>query len=80
VCARVQATFLYGCLLRELAHQAVRDMLGISKGSTPLDAASDAAAAALAAAVAQLRQAAGVFDFLHTQLLPPLALALKGDR
>jgi hypothetical protein len=29
-----QATFLYGGLLRELAHQQLADMLGLSKGAT----------------------------------------------
>jgi hypothetical protein len=32
--ARPQATFLYGGLLRELAHQQLADMLGLTQGST----------------------------------------------
>jgi hypothetical protein len=52
----LQATFLYASLLRQLAHQGVQDMLGLSPGSTAMPAGSEAAAAALAAAATQLRQ------------------------
>lgn len=75
-----QSTFLYASLLRQLGHQAVSDLLGLSPGSRPLDPASEAAAAALAAAVAQLRQAAGVYDYLAKQVLPAMFLTIKGDR
>lgn len=55
-------------------------MLGLSPGSRAVDPVSDAAAAVLAAAVAQLRQAAGVYDYLAKQVLPSLFLTIKGDR
>lgn len=76
----LQSTFLYGSLLRQLAHQSVQDMLGLSPGSRAMDPASEAAAAVLAAAVAQLRQSAGVYDYLSKQVLPALFLTIKGDR
>jgi hypothetical protein len=34
----------------------------------------------LVAAVAQLRQASGVYDHLAKQMLPALFLTIKGDR
>lgn len=52
----LQATFLYASLLRQLGHQGVQDMLGLSPGSTALPADSEAAATVLAAAATQLRQ------------------------
>uniref|UniRef100_A0A383VYS6 BRO1 domain-containing protein n=1 Tax=Tetradesmus obliquus TaxID=3088 RepID=A0A383VYS6_TETOB len=74
------ATFLYASLLRQLGHQGVQDMLGLSPGSTALPADSEAAATVLAAAATQLRQAAGVYDYLAEVMLPPLFASLKGDR
>ncbi|KAF8071277.1 hypothetical protein HT031_001360 [Scenedesmus sp. PABB004] len=74
------ATSLYAALLRQLAHQGVADLLGLSPGSTALPPGGDAAAAALAAAVAQLRGAAGVYEHLAESVLPPLFAELKGDR
>jgi hypothetical protein len=76
----VQSTFLYGSLLCQLAHQSVADLLGLSPGSRAVDPNSEAAAAVVAAAVAQLRQAAGVYDHLAKQMLPALLLTIKGDR
>lgn len=55
-------------------------MLGISPGSRAVDPSTEAAAAVLAAAVAQLRQSAGVYDFLAKQVLPAMFLSIKGDR
>lgn len=78
--APLQSTFLYGSLLRQLAHQSIQDMLGLSAGSRAMDPTSEAAAAVLAAAVAQLRQSAGVYDYLAKQVLPALFLTIKGDR
>lgn len=74
---RAMATFLYGGLLRELAHQQLADMLGLSQGSTALE--GDARVAALAEITALLRQAAGVFAYLAEKLLPAL-VDLKPDR
>lgn len=75
-----QATFLYGSLLRQLSHQAVGDMLGLNPGSKALDPGSEAAAAVLASALTQLRQAVGVYDYLAQKVLPDLFLTIKGDR
>lgn len=75
-----QSTFLYASLLRQLAHQSVSDMLGLSPGSRALDPGSEAAAAVLAAAVAQLRASSGVYDYLAKHTLPALFLTIKGDR
>jgi hypothetical protein len=55
-------------------------MLGLSPGSRAMGPTSEAAAAVLAAAVAQLRQSAGVYDYLAKQVLPALFLTIKGDR
>jgi hypothetical protein len=55
-------------------------LLGLSPGSRAQDPASEAGAAALAAAVAQLRQSAGVYDYLAKQVLPAMFLTVKGDR
>ncbi|KAF6260578.1 hypothetical protein COO60DRAFT_1700289 [Scenedesmus sp. NREL 46B-D3] len=74
------ATFLYASLLRQLGHQALQDLLGLSPGSTALPPDSEAATAALAAAATQLRQAAGVYDHLAEVMLPSLLASLKGDR
>lgn len=76
----LQATFLYASLLRQLAHQGIQDLLGISPGSTTVPLSSDAAATAIAAAVGQLRQAAGVYEHLAEVMLPPLFTTLHGDR
>jgi hypothetical protein len=76
-----QATFLYASLLRQLAHQTILDLLGISPGSKSLQPGSDAAAAEIAAAVTLLRQAAGVYDHLADTILPPLFNSLgRADR
>eukprot|EP00879_Flechtneria_rotunda_P001652 GHRR01001812.1.p1 GENE.GHRR01001812.1~~GHRR01001812.1.p1 ORF type:complete len:395 (+),score=149.03 GHRR01001812.1:171-1355(+) len=75
------ATFLYGALLRQLAHQSIQDLLGLSPGSTAVAAGEEPAAASLAAAVAQLRRAAGVYEHLAEVMLPPIFSSLgKGDR
>jgi hypothetical protein len=57
----LQATFLYASLLRQLGHQGVQDMLGLSPGSTALPPDSEAAATVLAAAATQLRQVRLIF-------------------
>ncbi|GBF99683.1 hypothetical protein Rsub_12377 [Raphidocelis subcapitata] len=74
---RAMATFLYGGLLRELAHQQLGDCLGLTQGSTAL--AGEARVGALAEVASLLRQAAGVFAALAERLLPTL-VDLKPDR
>lgn len=73
-----QATFLYGGLLRELAHQQISDALGLAAPAAQA-LEGDARAAALVEAAALLRQAAGVFGALAEKLLPGL-VGLKPDR
>ncbi|KIZ06240.1 hypothetical protein MNEG_1717 [Monoraphidium neglectum] len=74
---RAMATFLYGGLLRELAHQQLADALGLTPGTQAAE--GDARAAAIAEVTALLRQAAGVFGALSERLLPAIT-GLKSDR
>eukprot|EP00878_Enallax_costatus_P020039 GHUV01021168.1.p1 GENE.GHUV01021168.1~~GHUV01021168.1.p1 ORF type:complete len:229 (+),score=52.28 GHUV01021168.1:1231-1917(+) len=78
--ACLQATFLYASLLRQLAHQCIQDLLGLSPGSAAVPLSSDPAAAAVATAVGYLRQAAGVYEHLAEVMLPPLFTSMNGDR
>ncbi|KAI8472327.1 MAG: BRO1 domain-containing protein [Monoraphidium minutum] len=74
---RAMATFLYGGLLRELAHQHLGDMLGLTPGAQAAE--GEARVQALADVTALLRQASGVFNALSERLLPALT-GLKSDR
>lgn len=76
----LQATFLYGSLLRQLGHQGIQDLLGLSPGSAPTPLSSDVAAAGVATAVGHLRQAAGVHEHLAELMLPTLFTSMSGDR